>query len=807
MALKKAASKPRRSLTWRLIKWTFLLTLAAGAAGAATLATLFWIYGSDPDLPRISALRDYKPKLSTKILSRDGKLVAELYEERRTYVPLEQIAPMMVQATIDSEDAGFRSHGGISVIGMIRAAWVNVRSGRMRQGASTITQQVVTSLLLSPEKSLRRKLQEVLLARRLERALDKDEILTLYLNQSYFGHGRYGVEEAARFFFGKRASEVNNGEAALLAGLVQSPERLSPFKHPDAAKARQIYVLEQLVANGHLDAKEAQKWADEPIKIVRNTEPYLDVAPEWVDVVKRELEAEHGRGVATAGLTVQTSLDIDLQLAAREALEEGLRALDARHGYTRALKKLKPADVPARLKALKKALPKGGPRGGDTYEAVVTEVSDEKQEMQVDLGGWRGSVPLELGAGRLNAAKKKPRERFAAGDVVRVRLAPDVRRPRLEGSQASLLLELPQAALVVIDPTTRHVLAMVGGYDFQAGGFNRALRAERQPGSSFKPFVFAAALDGGQLTAGSVVNDAPEVYDLWKPKNYEKDQFRGQVRVREALAKSINTVAIRVMHDVGPPRVVELAKTMGIQHELPQELSLALGSGVVTPLELTNAYSTFAAGGIVQPPVLVTAVNGTPVTPAEPVQALRPEVAYVMTSLLQSVVTEGTATAARKLKREIAGKTGTSNSGRDAWFVGYTPDLVTGVWVGFDDMRALGKGETGGKAALPIWIDFMKSAIKGRPVKTFVQPAGVVVARIDKKTGLLATPQHPEADTLNEVFLDGTAPVESAPAPGEVDPSSFVLDQVVEEAPAATETVVPEVNDDEELRDTEEATE
>jgi penicillin-binding protein 1A len=789
MGLKKATTKPRRGVAWRLAKWTILLGLLVAAAGAATLAGTFWVYGSDPELPRIGGLKDYKPKETTRILSSDGKVVGELFEERRTFVPLDRIAPIMTQAAIDAEDAGFRSHAGISLWGMARAAWVNLRSGRARQGASTITQQVVKTFVLSPEKTLKRKLQEILLARRLEQALTKDEILTLYLNQIYFGHGRYGVEEAARFFFGKSAFELDTGEAALLAGLPQAPERLSPFKHPEAAKARQIYVLERLVENGHLDAREAQRVADEPIRIVRNPEPHLDVAPEYVEVVKKTLEDRFGPGVHTAGYSVTTTVDVGLQQAARAAVAAGLAALDERHGYRGPIARLKPADAAGKLRALRKATGGAAPRLGETYEAVVVEVSDEHDEMLVDLGGWKGSVPLEVAAPRLNPEKKKPRQRFAANDLVRVRFAPDLRKAKLEGAQGTLALELgPQAAMVVLDPVTREVKAMVGGFDFQAGGFNRALRARRQPGSAFKPFVFAAALDGGQFTPASIVNDAPEVYDLWKPKNYDKGKFRGPVRLREALAHSINTVAIRVLHEVTPARAAQLARDLGIKEELPEELSLALGSGVVTPLEMTNAYATFAAGGKARPPVFIRAVDGTAELPVPEAQVLRPEIAYLVTSLMVSVVNEGTAQAAKKLKREIAGKTGTSNSGRDAWFVGYTPDLVAGVWVGYDDMRALGKGEAGGKAALPIWIDFMKAALKGKPARGFAQPPGVVVARIDRRTGLLAAPDAPEADVLSEVFLDGTAPTEVAPSAGEVDPSTFVLEQLEDDEQRAADS-------------------
>jgi penicillin-binding protein 1A len=322
---------------------------------------------------------------------------------------------------------------------------------------------------------------------------------------------------------------------------------------------------------------------------------------------------------------------------------------------------------------------------------------------------------------------------------------------------------------------------MIGGYDYELGGFNRALRAKRQPGSAFKPILYATALDSGMYTPASIVNDAPEVYDLWKPKNYERGAFRGPVRLRFALAHSINTVAIRLMHDVTPPRVVDMAHALGIDEELPAELSLALGSGVVTPLEFINALATFPAGGRYAPPAIIQSIGGTPEPAVEPRQVLRPEIAFLTESMMRSVVEEGTATPAKKLGREIAGKTGTANAAKDAWFVGFTPDLVCGVWVGFDDLRPLGKGEEGGKAAVPMFVDFMKVALKSRPPRTFNPPPGVVVARIDKRTGLLAAPGEPESDTMDEVFLDGTAPTQTAPSQGEVDPSNFVLEQMDDE--------------------------
>jgi penicillin-binding protein 1A len=791
-----------------ILKWGFIAALALGALGAASLAGMFWFFGADPKLPKISKINDYHPKQVTRIYSADGKLIGEIFEERRRYVALDKVAPVMLQAIIDSEDADFYNHHGLDFSGMVRALLVNIRhGGKSRQGASTITQQVVKTFLLTPEKSMRRKVQEMILARRLESELTKEEILTLYLNQIYFGHGRYGIEEAARFYFGKSSAELVVPEAAMLAGMVQSPERLSPVKHPNEAKGRQDYVLNQMNKHGHLSDADLKKYVDAPIPLRTNPEPALDSAPEVVDLVRAELVKRYGaEQVSRLGIDVQTTIDYDLEVASRQALEAGLEALDARHGYRGPITHLGGDKLDKKLAQLKKELGNAGgpgrtkdgrtvatrednaPRGSDSYEAIVLSVDDAAGELVVDLGGWKGAVLLgdPLTERRYNPEHKKPSARFAPGDVVEVRLAPDLGTPKSKDVKGALMLDAgPQGAVVIIDPATRQVLAVVGGYGFQAGGFNRATRAKRQPGSSFKPYLYAAAIDSGKFTAASVLNDAPEVYDLWKPKNYEAGEFRGPTRLRTALALSINTVAIRLMHDVGPAAVIGIAHAMGISEELPEELSLALGSGVVTPMEHINALASFPAGGVYAAPTLITRIGDSAIAPPPTSQALRPETAFVVASMMQSVVEEGTAVAAKKLKRKLAGKTGTSNGGRDTWFVGFTPDLVAGVWVGFDDMRAVGRGETGAKAALPIWIDLMKVALKNRGQKTFKQPAGVVVARVDRKTGKLAAPGEADSETLDEVFVQGTVPTEIATGAGEADPSTFVLDQMDDEADAA----------------------
>jgi penicillin-binding protein 1A len=785
----------------------------------AVMVGLFSYYGSDPKLPDLSRLDTYRPKQVTRILDRNGKAIGELGNEKRTVVPFEAIPKLLVNAVVAAEDADYFQHSGLNYRGMIRAFLEDLVRGRRAQGGSSITQQVVKNLVLSPERTLRRKVQEIILARQLSEKLSKEEVLALYLNQIYYGHGRYGCEEAARYYFGKSVRDVNLAEAALLAGLPQSPERLSPRRHPDAAKTRQRYVLGQMAEHGYIDRATADRLAAEPIRLAREPASARGIAAEAVDVVGAVLAEKLGESAATeSGITVTTTLDGHLQELARASLERGLEDLDARQGFRGPSGHLtgKPLDV--RRYDLVKAHA-AGLGDSEIVEGIVTRVEPDSKNVKlghlyVDAGvrepghealkpppprpssksGPRSRAPRPSWPSdeALAAAKEgvkegvvdfglEPRyskgtkalaERFKPGDLVRVRYAAD--HPHAEGHPFPLALELgPQAAMVVLDPTTHEILALVGGYDFHSGGFDRSLRANRQPGSAFKPIVYATAIEAKKITPASIINDAPEVYDLWKPQNYEKEEFRGPVRVRTALADSINTVAIKVLNDVGIDQVRGVAARVGITSPIAPDigLSLALGSLTVTPLELANAYATFADGGQtakVDRASLVSAIGDQKLPPPQLAPGLPPEVAYVMVSLMRSVIDEGTARSAvaGKLHRPVAGKTGTSNGQRDAWFVGFTPDLLAAVWVGFDDMKKLGRGEAGGKTAAPIWADFMVKATAGKPTKDFAQPPGVVVQRIDKATGLLAAPGQ-ESGTLDEVFLDGTAPTQQAPAAGE----------------------------------------
>jgi len=785
--------------------------------GVAVVVGMFAYWGSDPKMPNVSRLDEYHPKQVTRILDRNNVPIGELGSEKRTVVPYSAIPKVMVQAVIAAEDADYFKHGGVDYMGMARAFITNVLRGRKAQGGSTITQQVIKNLLLTPERTMKRKVQEIILAHRLSDKLSKEEILGLYLNQIYYGHGRYGCEEAARYFFGKSIRDVDLAEAALLAGLPQSPERLSPRKHPEAAKARQRYVLGQMADHGYIARKEAERIAAQPIRLARETAAARGVAAEEVDVVAHTLAEKMGESAAfEAGTTVSTTLDARLQELARTSLEHGLEDLDARQGFRGPSGHVTGKLLDVQRRELGKTYQKFL-KGSEIVEGIVIRFEKDATsptnpklgKLYVDVGAGAPSAPPppEPAGRRTRAAKAPPppplepptregvvdfslepryakgtkpvADRFKPGDLVRVRLAED--RPHTEEGPLPLALELgPQAAMVVMDPTTRELLALVGGYDYHAGGFDRSQRAHRQPGSAFKPVIYGAAIEAHRITPATILNDAPEVYELWKPQNYEKEEFRGPVRVRTALAQSINTVAIKVLSEVGLDQARAFATRVGVTSPIAPDvgLSLALGSLVVTPVELANVYATFASGGIVGQPVSIRAIGGEALPPAQLAPTLKPEVAYVMVSLMRSVIDEGTAhgAVAGKLRRPAAGKTGTSNGQRDAWFVGFTPDLLCAVWVGFDDMKKLGRGEAGGKTAAPIWADFMSKATAGRPTKDFAQPPGIVVQRIDKASGLLAAAGQ-ESGTLDEVFLDGTAPTEHAAAGGgeEASPDKLLI--------------------------------
>jgi penicillin-binding protein 1A len=765
------ASRRARSRAFVWVARALIALFFLGCAGVLSLVALFSYYSRD--LPSVKALKRYDPPQISRVLDKKGRVIAEVFDERRTVVDLSRVPRVLVLSVLAAEDADFYRHRGLDYAGILRAMTRDLASGRAMQGASTITQQIVKNLLLTPERTLARKVKELILARRLEQELSKDQILFLYLNQINFGHGRYGVQEAARFYFGKDVSTLDLAEASLLAGLPQAPGRLSPLRHPEAAKQRQRYVLDQL------ENKRRQYWDDlsaDAIREARTTEVKLvgedrmnEAAPEVAALATQTLQAAVGaEAVKHGGYRVETTIDLELEVAARKALAKNLRTIDAR---SHLLGPLKPSKLHKKVTHVQQlAL-------GRSYDAVVTGSNDKTGEITLDVGG--PSVLAQLAdVERFNPTGLKA-SAFAPPGAQGV-VAIDALGTNGKPARGRLLLG-PEGAVVVIDPRSRDVLALVGG-EHAEYGFDRALSAVRQPGSAFKAITYALAIESGKYTPATLVLDAPEVFDKWKPDNFETWSYAGAVRLREAVAQSINLVAVRVISDLTPEQVIVLAKRLGITSDLDPSLALALGASGVRPIELVNAYATFDAGGQYAPYRIVRAIkdaHGANIAlPArEPArEVLKPATAYVLTSLLQSVVETGTGKAARKLGRPAAGKTGTSNNSRDAWFVGYTPEVVAGVWIGFDDQRTLGKGETGAKAALPVWIDVMQAVLGDRPTVQFPVPAGIERARIDPKTGLRAYDGMQGA--LDEVFVEGTAPTGTALPPDTLDSGSFVMEQL-----------------------------
>ncbi|MDD9940689.1 MAG: PBP1A family penicillin-binding protein [Myxococcales bacterium] len=774
-ATKRASKRGRGRKKARSGRQRLVLTLTAlvflGAAGLLTMVGVFAYYSRD--LPTVAALRDYEPAQVTRIVDRRGAVLNEVFEERRTVVPMERIPRVLVLSVLAAEDADFYRHRGLDYAGIVRALLRDAISGRAMQGASTITQQIVKNVLLTPERTIERKVRELILARRLEQELSKDDILGLYLNHIYFGHGRYGVQEASLYYFGKDVSELSLAEASLMAGIPQAPARLSPAKHPQAAKQRQQYVLTQL------SAKRLQYWPDlteaqidgartEKVKVVADAN-VEGGAPEVVGQAKRVLlEAVGEQAAKRGGYTVKTTIDLALQAKVRAALRRGLERLDARRELVGPLRK--PGKRTKRPKQVAKL------RVGRAYDAVVTGTDDATGTIRLSLAGH--GAEASLSASKRFNPEQLPASKFAPKGA---RVRASVLRLPTKGPVPAKLEIGPQGAVVVIDPRSREVLALVGG-DRATYGFNRATQAVRQPGSTFKPIAYGLALDSGKYTPASLVLDAPEVYDEWKPDNYETRNYAGAVRLRQGLAKSINLVAVRVTADLTPASVAEFARDLGIETKLEEDLALSLGASGVRPIELVNAYATFASGGRYQRERLVRSIvrgDGERIAMPEqepPRDVMQPAAAYLLTSMLQSVVQEGTARAARKLKRPAAGKTGTSNKARDAWFVGFTPEIVVGVWIGYDDHRPLGRGESGAKTALPIWLDVVKAAVGDRPPVDFPVPSGVVRVQIDPKSGKLA--YEGQEDALEEVFLAGTEPTESAPPPDVVDERAYIMQQL-----------------------------
>ncbi len=802
-----------RRVTWwlkRVLKWG---GLGAGALVILVVGLFFYAWAT---LPTIHTLADYKPPQASRVYSDDGHLVAFIGNERRSVVPVDAIPEHVRYAFIAAEDAGFYQHSGLDYFGIFRAAVKNMRPGAHLQGASTITQQTVKTLVVGAERSLLRKLREAMLSRELEAMLSKDGILHLYLNQIYFGQGAYGVEEASRLYFNKSVRELDLGEAAYLAAIPKNPSHYTIARDPLAAKERQKYVLQQMVDHGWADAVEASQEMAEGVPAPYE-HTYLNRTPHYVEQVRRELVELLGEDVAyNRGLTVYTGMYAGAQVAAQESLRQGLEDLARRQGWAGAPVRIE-VDRFARLnQVLHEAFDElttqhaaSGRSGrriwdlsrvttemladedavrhavrltplgeGARVVGMVTQIDSKHDLIWVDLGSLRGRMTLKSlsWARRFAATSDTPVPKDASevvkkGDLVAVNVFEVPVRLGKDTSNMTVRVELvPQpvaeGALVSIDPYTRLVRALVGGYQQEGGGLIRAVQARRQPGSAFKPIVYAAGLDATVITPASTCPDSPVViYDRWtgkpwKPQNYEDGRFDGNITYRTALMRSKNTCSVKLIDKLGPDKVITMARAMGVTSELPENLTLALGTGDLSPLELCNAYATIAAGGIFAPPIFIRKVvdaSGTILKEAqsEPQEVLRPAVAFVLTQMMRSVVEQGTATRALVLDRPLAGKTGTSNESRNVWFSGFSPELVATVWVGFDNNAPLGR-ETGGSAALPIWIRYMGRALAGTPPSEFSTPEDVVVVKIDPQTGI--PDQGPLA--IEETFLAGTEPLD-----------------------------------------------
>ncbi len=762
--MSKETSETSRRRPWRAVLtwgWRVFATVLM-LSGLAMIGVALTIRHFEAGLPGMDEVQRYTPPQVTRIMARDGTLLGEDFVERRTVVPVGDIPPHVKLAFLAAEDASFYEHQGLDYPGMLRAIWVNLRSQSSRQGASTITQQVVKNVLLTQDRTYERKIKEVILARRIEQELSKDQILELYLNHIYFGHGRYGVEEASRYYFGKGVQHLTLGEAALLASVPKGPTRYSPREHLDRALERRGYVLSQLEHKGFLDSAAIDDAREEEVHLAAESDASAELAPEALAEVRRQLKAIVGERAERGGFVVTTTIDPKLQATARKAVRDSLDAYDKRRKNT----------APVRKPKTKPAFFEGDPTKEKraVYLAEVTGADDARNEVFVRVGTVRGRVALAQ-AERYNPGKLAASAFAEPGAALRVSLvAPG--KPDAGGAltNATFRLELgPQGALVAIDLRTRDVLALVGSYEGPRAGFDRATQAKRQPGSTFKPFVYGAALKSGKVTPATLLPTDPAVLEGYRPKNYDKSADGEPKRAREALAKSVNVSAVWLGQQVGPKSVADLAGALGIESELGATPSLALGAYEVSPREMAAAYASIAAGGVYEAPRLISRIvgpNGEEIAlPAAPPRrvAMSAAEAYVLTDLLKSVVKEGTGRGAQVLRRPIAGKTGTSNEVRDAWFAGFSTEIACVVWTGYDDRTPLGAGESGGATALPAFVEFMRVAHQGVPSTEFPVPGGVERALVDPKTGLRA--REGQEDALSEIFLAGTDPKDTAPEP------------------------------------------
>jgi len=819
----------------------FFIFSGATILSGAFFGVVLYLYFT-ATLPKIYSPADYQPNLVTQIYIEDNgkqEVIAEFFKERRYLVAVETLPDFFKNAFLAAEDDRFYEHEGLNYLAILRAFFANLRAGTTVQGGSTITQQVVKSLYLNPEKKIVRKIKEAILAVQLEKNLTKDQILYLYLNQIYFGQGSYGVFAAAKTYFRKTPSELTIAEMALLAGMPQAPSRYNPLVHPKLVKDRQSYVLKRMKELRIISDIEYQNAVNENIKIYYLPESVHQSTAYLVEHVRRELLQKYGENALyEQGLQVFVPSQLKFYDKAHEALQEGLRAIDKRMGFRGPVKKVTiKEEVDELLKKITEEALKNGPhyqilssigelqpdpeftgaslyKEGEMYQGIVESVSEDKKLVSVNLGTFTGEINKDGYQWALDRRQKKSKritDWLEVGDVIWVKVKANKK------NKLDLILDQQpqvQGALYSLEAKTGKVIAMIGGYDFEKSEFNRATQAQRQMGSAFKPIIYAAGIENG-YTPASIIVDSPIVFDdeeqgKWKPSNFE-DTFYGDTVFRHALIKSRNIPTIKIVQNMGIQTVVQYAKQLGFKTDFNPDLSISLGSAVVSLGDLTTIYALFPRQGAAVAPIYINSVktrfneileenqpesilsyNPLSIVPPEaisptegennqppmaaqggadkpvfyplpneqfPNQRMDPRTAYVLTNLMKEVVEFGTGARAKVLGLNIAGKTGTTNEYKDAWFMGFTPNLVTGVWVGFDDQQTLGRGETGSGAAIPIWLSYMKEVATTYPEEDFRVPPGIVFANIDQKTGRLA---HLGAqNSVREAFIEGTEPKQS----------------------------------------------
>ncbi len=763
------------------------------------------------DLPSVEKLTEIKLSVPLKIYTSDKKLIAEYGKERRKFLPLNEVPDLFVKAFIAAEDASFYKHSGIDWVAIIRAGLEYLKTGQKRRGGSTITMQVARNFYLTRKKTFTRKIKELMLATQIERELSKQKILELYLNKIFLGHRSYGIGAAAQVYYGKTVGELTLDQIAVIAGLPKAPSKTNPITNPEAAKNRRNYVLERMLKLNMITQSEFEvayrtditaKWHGHPVEVY---------APYVAEMVRERMLEKYGQAAYEGGLSVITTISSDLQRSARRSIKEGLIAYDRRHGYRGPEGKLSREQLLS-SSSLAKSLSEFSDLK-DMKVGVVTDLADNQILVWAQEIG-EISIPYEsLKWGRryidrdtLGKTPASAKEIFDIGDVIRI--APEhLVNIKVEERQKWRFVQQPEVegALIALNPKNGAIISLVGGFDYSLSKFNRAVQARRQVGSNFKPFLYSAALSKG-YNAATVINDAPIVFDngegeeVWRPENYS-GRFFGPTRLRQALIRSQNMVSVRILDSIGINYTVNYAKRFGYKKEdLPKDLSLALGSGEMTPLELASGYATFANGGFNIEPFLISRIedskgnivfeskphtvclmcekvdltlDGEPESieslaqldylPPENLakRAIDPENAWIIGSMLRDVIKFGTGRRALSLNRsDVAGKTGTTNDQRDAWFSGFNKDIVTTVWVGFDKVAPLGKRETGARAALPIWIDFMKDALLDLEDAVPERPEGLVSALIDKKTGALTNVDNP--DKMYEFFRQNYLPKKEA---------------------------------------------